>query len=235
MVDVSGIDITPYKTMGDAVKSILDENGRVVPGFAIALNAEKIIAMRKDPKIKAVLKTATLRYPDGIGVVWVLKRKGFECARIPGCDLWVELMKASVRKKTKVYLVGAKPDVMERTRNKLINQMGVNLIGHQHGYFECEETLISNIVNSDAKIVTVAMGSPAQENFIAKCRIKHPNAFYMGVGGTYDVFVGEVRRAPIWAQKYNIEWLYRVMNQPSRIFRQFALLKFFMLLLLNKL
>lgn len=235
MVDVSGLDITPYKTMGHAVNSILDKNGRVEPGFAIALNAEKIIGMRKNSEIRAVLETATLRYPDGIGVVWALKRKGIESVRIPGCDLWVELMKASARKKTKVYLVGAKPDVMARTCSKLAEQIDVNLVGHQHGYFECEETLINKIADSGADIVTVAMGSPEQERFISKCRVTHPNAFYMGVGGTYDVYVGEVKRAPVWAQKYNMEWLYRAMKQPSRILRQLALLKFFTLLLLNRL
>ena len=235
MVDVSGLDITPFRDMDHAVSSILSEDDKVLAGFAIAINAEKIISLRKNEDVKRILESATLRYPDGIGVVWALRRKGAQCGRIPGCDLWIELMRAAGRKSTKVFLVGAKPHVMEQTSEKLKSEFQVNLVGNQHGYFEDEDKLIQEIVASEAKIVTVALGSPAQEKFISKCRLVHPDAFYMGVGGTYDVFVGNVKRAPKWAQDFNVEWLYRAVRQPSRIFRQSVLLEYFVLLVFNKL
>jgi len=235
MYRISELEVTPFRDMAHVVGSIVTQDGNVKSGFAIALNAEKIISMRKNPDVRKILEMATLRYPDGIGVVWALRKKGAECCRIPGCDLWVELMKTAGQKQTKVFLVGAKPDVMAATKAKLTCEFGVNLVGVQHGYFENEETLITQIADSGAKVITVAMGSPSQEKFIAKCRDKHPDAFYMGVGGTYDVYVGNVKRAPKWAQKSNLEWFYRAIKQPHRIFRQFIILKFLFLLISNKL
>ena len=235
MYEISGLQISPFKTMEDAVNFIVNTDGSVNDGFAVAVNAEKIISMRKNKDVRDILESATLRYSDGIGVVWALRKKGANCNRISGCDLWQKLMKKAGQINAKVYLVGATSQVMDQTLEKLYSQFNLEPIGAQHGYFDSEEGLVEKIVASNAEIVTVALGSPAQEKFIAKCRVAHPNAFYMGVGGTYDVYVGNVKRAPEWAQRYNIEWLYRVTKQPGRILRQPALLKFLILLLLNNL
>ena len=235
MYKVSGLQISPFKSIEEAVNSIINQDGSVCRGFAVAINAEKIISMRKSQNVRKILESATLRYSDGIGVVWALRKKGAICSRIPGCDLWQELMKRAGKRETRVFLVGAKSEVLDQTCEKLITKYNLLPVGVQHGYFNDEDLLIDKIAKSNAEIVTIALGSPAQEAFIAKCRIKHPNAFYMGVGGTYDVFVGNVKRAPIWAQKYCLEWLYRVAKQPSRMFRQTALLEFFTLLLFNRL
>tara|TARA_B100001939_G_scaffold347979_1_gene371783 strand:+ start:21486 stop:22193 length:708 start_codon:yes stop_codon:yes gene_type:complete len=234
MYKVSGLEITPFKDIDQAVGAILDGEGHITPGFAIALNAEKIISMRRNNDVRRVLELATLRYPDGIGVVWALRRKGAECVRIPGCELWQELMKLAGQEQTKVFIVGAKPEVMDAAKEKLIREYNVNLVGAEHGYFEDEAKLIEQIVDSGAEIITVALGSPKQEKFIHKCRERHPNAFYMGVGGTYDVFVGNVQRAPDWMQRLNLEWFYRLLKQPTRISRQVVYLQYMLLLLTNR-
>ena len=102
---------------------------------------------------------------------------------------------------TPVFLVGGKPEVLAQTEAKLRNQWNVNIVGSQDGYFKPEQrqALFERIHASGAQIVTVAMGSPKQEIFMRDCRLVHPDALYMGVGGTYDVFTGHVKRAPkIW-------------------------------------
>jgi UDP-N-acetyl-D-mannosaminouronate:lipid I N-acetyl-D-mannosaminouronosyltransferase len=170
-------------------------------------------------------------------VVWALRSKGAKQAtRIPGCEFWMALMQKAGKSQQPVFLVGAKPSVLNQVEAKLRSDWNVSIVGKQDGYFsgEQQEELIERIKASEAMIVTVAMGSPRQELFISQCRNAHPNAFYMGVGGTYDVYTGNVQRAPEWACKFNIEWLYRLLSNPTRFGRQIVLLEYLWLLLLKK-
>jgi UDP-N-acetyl-D-mannosaminouronate:lipid I N-acetyl-D-mannosaminouronosyltransferase len=137
-------------------------------------------------------------------------------------------MQRAGREGTPVFLVGGKPEVLAETEQKLRSQWNVNLVGSQDGYFKPDqrEALFERIRASGAAIVTVAMGSPKQELLMRDCRKVYPQALYMGVGGTYDVFTGHVKRAPKVWQNLGLEWLYRLLSQPSRIGRQLKLLKF---------
>ncbi|WP_420068332.1 WecB/TagA/CpsF family glycosyltransferase, partial [Actinobacillus pleuropneumoniae] len=113
------------------------------------------------------------------------------------------------------------------TQQKL-TAWNVDIVGLQDGYFDNKEqrAVIERIKRSGAKLVTVAMGSPKQEKFIADAAREYPDCLYMGVGGTYDVFIGKVKRAPkIW-QDLGLEWLYRLLSQPTRWRRQVNLLRF---------
>ncbi len=132
------------------------------------------------------------------------------------------------REGTPVFLVGGQPQVLAQTIDKLKRQWKVNIVDAQDGYFKPEEqaALFARIRDSGAQIVTVAMGSPRQEIFMRDCRLVHPNALYMGVGGTYDVFTGHVKRAPKVWQNLGLEWLYRLLSQPSRLKRQLRLLRY---------
>lgn len=236
---VGDIPVTAHRSMEDAVDSILSNSQReVAPGFAIAINPEKVMKARSDAQVMATLNSATFRYADGIGVVWMLRQKGAPWAsRIPGCELWIHLMRRAAELKQPVFLVGAAPDVLETVREKLNTDFGSHLVGSQDGYFAStqQDDVIRRIKDSSAKIVSVAMGSPRQELFIAECRKQYPDAFYMGVGGTYDVFVGHVQRAPEWACRMNIEWLYRLLSNPSRMSRQLVLIHYLALGLLRRL
>lgn len=238
-IHVGNIPVTAHQSMEDAVDSIFSNSQKsITPGFAIAINPEKVMKARADSQVMATLNSATFRYADGIGVVWMLRRKGAPWAsRVPGCELWIHLMRRAAELNLPVFLVGATPNVMEAVRNKLNKDFGSNVIGFQDGYFPStqQEDVIRRIKDTGAKIVTVAMGSPRQELFIAECRKHHPDAFYMGVGGTYDVFVGRVQRAPEWACRMNIEWLYRLLSNPSRISRQLVLIHYLALGILRRL
>jgi len=178
-----------------------------------------------------------LRFADGIGVVWALRKKGAkQAARIPGCEFWMALMQKVGQVNQPVFLVGAKLEILNQVKAKLVCEWGVQVVGMQDGFFKDfqQDALIERIKASGTKIVTVAMGSPRQELFISQCRKSYPDAFYMGVGGTYDVFTGNVKRAPEWACKLNVEWLYRLASNPSRFFRQVVLLKYLALLLTRR-
>jgi UDP-N-acetyl-D-mannosaminouronate:lipid I N-acetyl-D-mannosaminouronosyltransferase len=182
--------------------------------------------------------SATIRYPDGIGVVKTLIRKSKrKVSRIPGCELWETVMKRSGEFGIPVYLVGASKDVITATSEQLTKQYNVNVCGFQDGYFKQEEEneVIDVIAKLQPKVVTVALGSPRQEIFIQKCIAVCPDTFFMGVGGTYDVYTNNVKRAPLIFRQLNLEWFYRLMSQPSRIFRQTNLLKYFYLDLIRKL
>lgn len=234
---ISGIDVTAFKNMEAAVSSVFTPENQVIPGFALAMNAEKVMSARSNPMVKKVLNMATLRYADGIGVVLALRRRGIVSTKIAGCELWEHIMARAGKHGTRVFLVGAQSSVLETVVDKLVKTQQVNIVGYQDGFFgEGEEQAVLNrIVELKPEIVTVAMGSPRQEKFIAMCRKLHPTAFYMGVGGTYDVYVGSVKRAPEWALRYNIEWLYRLFQSPKRAKRQLVLIPYLLLLLTGRL
>ncbi|WP_047680050.1 MULTISPECIES: lipopolysaccharide N-acetylmannosaminouronosyltransferase [Xenorhabdus] len=208
----------------------LFQDGQVKTGTLVAINAEKVLTAEKDNALSMLLDEAEYLYADGISIVRAIRRKypNAQVSRIAGADLWESLMERAGREGTPVFLVGGKPEILTQTANKLRKQWGVNIVGSQDGYFTVEErdAVFARIQASGAQIVTVAMGSPRQEIFMRDCRKVYPCSLYMGVGGTYDVFTGHVKRAPkIW-QNLGLEWLYRLLSQPSRIHRQIKLLKF---------
>ena len=235
VVSVGGIDVMAFSAMPELVNYVIHDDGSVFAGSAVAMNPEKVIAASKNSELKQILNKADIRYADGMGVVKVMRRKlRRKVERIPGCELWQALMAKAAQTKTPVFLVGAKPQVLKETIDKL-TAMGVVVVDSQDGYFKDENQLIEQIAQSGAKIVTVAMGSPKQELFIGKCQQRLPEAYYMGVGGTYDVFTGHVQRAPALWCKLHLEWAYRLLSQPSRIGRQSNLLTYAWLYITNKL
>jgi len=208
----------------------LYQSDRLKTGTLVAINAEKVLMAESQPELRLLIDAAEYKYPDGISIVRSIRKKypHARVSRIAGADLWEGLMERAGREGTPVFLIGGKPAILAQTEDKLRRQWNVNIVGSQNGYFAPadREVLFSRIVASGAKIVTVAMGSPRQEALMRDCKAVYPQALYMGVGGTYDVFTGQVKRAPkIW-QKMGLEWLYRLILQPSRLRRQLRLLKY---------
>ncbi|MEH8021143.1 WecB/TagA/CpsF family glycosyltransferase [Rheinheimera metallidurans] len=225
-VKIGPVMVSAFADMQQLMEFIIRPDGSVYAGSAIAINPEKVLTAMRSPDIEAVINAADIRYADGIGVVKVMrKRLKKNVQRIPGCELWQQLVKRAAQFKVPVFIVGAKPDVNQQTAEKLRAEQ-VNLVGAVDGYFKDEAELIAQIKQSGARFVSIAMGSPKQELLIQRIRTQHPNCFYMGVGGTYDVYTGNVKRAPeLWC-KLNLEWAYRLLSQPSRIGRQLGLLRY---------
>lgn len=221
---IGPLSVHPFRDIDDAISHIISDDNRIHPGFAVAINAEKIISAGRDPNILRTINSATLRYADGIGVVLVMRRKGIRSARIPGVELWESLMARAEKSQLPVYLIGATPAVIEEVITRLRKQFpNISIAGYSHGYFDDENTILENVNISTARIITVGMGSPKQEFLIQRLRSIRPDCFYMGIGGTFDVFTGNVKRAPKLFRRLGLEWFYRVISQPSRLRRQRAL------------
>lgn len=226
---IRGIALYGFKHIAQFL-DFLFHGKQVRPGTLVAINAEKILAAEKNPEIRQLLTEAEYKYPDGISVVRSIRKKypGTQIVRIAGVDLWESLMERAGREGVPVFLIGGKPQVLSATEEKLRRQWNVNIVGSQDGYFSPDEReqLFNRVKSSGAQIVTIALGSPRQELFMRDCRAHHPHALYMGVGGTYDVFTGYVKRAPECWQRLGLEWLYRLIRQPSRFRRQLKLLRY---------
>lgn len=224
-----GLQLIGWRDMQHALHYLFAE-GQIRQGTLVAINAEKMLTAEDNPEVRALINAAEFKYADGISVVRSVRKKfpRARISRVAGADLWEALMARAGEEGTPVFLVGGKPEVLAQTQAKLRAQWNVNIVGCQDGYFKPEErqALFERIHASGAKIVTVAMGSPKQEILMRDCRLIHPHALYMGVGGTYDVFTGHVKRAPKVWQKLGLEWLYRLLSQPSRITRQLRLLRY---------
>ena len=200
----------------------------------IAVNAEKIL--HATDETRAIINR-NLGYPDGIGAVWVLRKKGLKnVVKLPGCEIWLDIVKAYYKTKS-FYLIGSKQKIIEDTVYKLKKQFPkINICNFRNGYIksEAEElALIQDIVKHQPDIVFVAMGSPKQELLMERIQQNH-KAVYQGLGGSFDVYTDNVKRAPKWWVKNNLEWAYRLINQPIRIIRQIHLLRFIILLHLKK-
>jgi UDP-N-acetyl-D-mannosaminouronate:lipid I N-acetyl-D-mannosaminouronosyltransferase len=235
LAKVNGLEVKLYTSINHATADIIN-NYLDKASSAVAINPEKVILSKESSLIKNVLENNEVRYADGIGVVKYLSYKtNRKISRIPGCELWEQLMKEAGIRKLPVYLIGAKSETLNQVIVKLKESYSTPIVGFHDGYFSNEDKLINDILLSKAKIVSVALGSPKQELFIGKCKQAGVKAFFMGVGGTYDVFTGNVKRAPKIFCDLGLEWFYRLISQPSRIVRQRNLIKFFWLALTNKL
>jgi len=201
----------------------------------VAVNAEKILHATDTSRN---IINHNLGYPDGIGAVMALKQKGIKnVVKIPGCELWLDIIKAHHKDKS-FYLVGGKQEIVEETISKIkLSYPKINIVNFRNGYVKSEQEkqdLIHDIVQKKPDVVFVAMGSPKQELLMEEMQQKH-SALYQGLGGSFDVFTGNVERAPDWWVKNNLEWAYRLVKQPSRIKRQIHLIRFMYLLKMNKL
>lgn len=237
-VNIRGIELLTVRNEEDFVNFLLNEQ-EIKTGKLIAINAEKIIISEKQTEVRTLLEEAEYNYADGISIVFSIRKKYpkfHNLERIAGVDLWSALMRQAGRLGTPVFLIGSQKETLQDVKEKLL-QWNVNIVGTQDGYFSAdkENDIIKCIKESQAQLITVAMGSPKQEKLMLKIQQQYPNALYMGVGGTYDVFTNRVKRAPESWRKMNLEWLYRLLSQPTRWRRQLNLLRYAYYYLTNKL
>jgi UDP-N-acetyl-D-mannosaminouronate:lipid I N-acetyl-D-mannosaminouronosyltransferase len=185
-------------------------------GILIAINAEKIA--QADPLITGIT-TEHVGYPDGIGAVLSMRRKGLAARRMPGSDLWLSIVDHYAQSRS-FYLVGSTQEVVEAVSARLRStHPGVQLWA-RNGFLSSddEQQLEEEIRDRKPDFVFVAMGSPRQEVLMQRLFATHP-AVYVGLGGSFDVYAGKQRRAPRWIQRIGLEWAFRLVRQPSRLRR----------------
>ncbi len=205
----------------------------------VVVNVAKIVNMQKDPVLAESVKACEVINIDGMGVVFGARFLGHEVPeRVAGVDLFHELLAMSAKRDFPVFLLGATEEVVSKTVSKVKAQNpNLNIAGYNDGYFwDDEEAVVTKIRESGAKLLFVAITSPKKENFINKWQDKLGVDFVMGVGGTFDVVAGKVKRAPQWMQKAGLEWLYRVIQEPGRMWKRYLVTnsKFAYLLIKDK-
>ncbi|MDM5332377.1 WecB/TagA/CpsF family glycosyltransferase [Ureibacillus composti] len=191
----------------------------------VAINPEKIIKANEDPALKKLLNEAEFQIPDGIGVILASKiQKGQITSRVTGVDMMLRLCQEAAKRKKPIFLYGGKPGVADKATVKLRELYpGIIVAGTQDGYEKDQNKVIEKINEAKPDLLFVAMGSPKQENWINANRDQLHPTIYQGVGGSFDVLAGTVKRAPEAFQKVGMEWFYRLMKEPKRLKRQLAL------------
>lgn len=190
----------------------------------VVVNVAKIVNMRKDPELNASVRACDIINIDGMGVVIGARFLGYDVPeRVAGVDLFHGLIARSVQDEFPVFLLGARNDVVAEVANRLSeDHPKLKLAGYHHGYFwDDEEAVVSKIRESGARMLFVAITSPRKENFINRWQDRLGVDFVMGVGGTFDVVAGKVKRAPHWMQRWGLEWLYRVIQEPGRMWKRY--------------
>lgn len=227
---VNGFNIYPFESKQEFVEYLREEDPRKI---LIALNAEKLIKTEGD--LKTIINE-NIGFPDGVGAVLALKKKGVKAQKIAGAEFWLNIIEEFYKEKS-FYLIGAELEVIEGTIEKLRRKFkGIRIVGYHDGFFEEEgfERILSDIERAKPDVVFVAMGSPKQEFLMNRMKARH-SALYMGLGGSFDVYTGKLQRAPQFWIDNNMEWAYRLIKQPKRIVRQVFLVKFLYLLVRGKL
>ncbi|MGD9679079.1 MAG: WecB/TagA/CpsF family glycosyltransferase [Vulcanibacillus sp.] len=216
-------------SMGQALE-YLDQGIRTgTKQFIIAQNPEKIMKELKDEELSSIIENkATLLIADGVGLVYAGRILGLpHISRVTGVGLFEELLKVANRDRKKVFLYGCKLKTIEKAEEIIkARYSNLELVGVQDGYEKDVNKVIEKIQAARPDYLFVALGSPGQEKWISRHIDQLPVQLVMGVGGSFDVLTGEVKRAPSWMQKLGIEWLYRLIKQPSRITRMTNLPKF---------
>ncbi|MBU5268060.1 WecB/TagA/CpsF family glycosyltransferase [Virgibacillus proomii] len=197
--------------------------------FVITANPEIVMRANKNRELMQHIQLATFVVADGIGIVKaakILKQPLPE--RVTGYDTMIELLKIANNNSYKIFLLGAKQTTLKKAIDKInMEYPNIKIVGSQDGYFNWEENDISErIMQLKPDITFVALGSPKQENWIASNFSYFEHGIFIGVGGSFDVISGTVKRAPVLFQKLNLEWLYRLMKQPSRWKRMLVLPQF---------
>ncbi len=219
IVKLQGFNIDTF-SMDEACEYILENRGQVV-----TINPEIIELGKKNEDLKIIINSAELVIPDGIGVQIGLKILGYKVKRIPGIVFARKILENSVSNNLRVALIGSKPEIIEKTVEKLkVEIPGINIVFSHDGYFKDDEKLFNDVINSSPDIVFFALGAPRQEECIYSIKKSLPKAIMIGVGGSFDVWSGNVQRAPEIYQNLGLEWLYRTVKEPKRLKRIFPTL-----------
>jgi N-acetylglucosaminyldiphosphoundecaprenol N-acetyl-beta-D-mannosaminyltransferase len=194
----------------------------------VVINAGKVVSMQKDPLLYKNVVSSDLINADGQAIVWASRFLGLPLPeRVTGIDLMMNLLELAYRKKYKCFFFGAREEIVRTVIEKVSAQYSPEIIaGYRNGYFdEKDESLIADqIAESGAQMLFVAITSPKKENFLAKYQANLEKVnLIMGVGGSFDVLAGLTKRAPVWMQNAGLEWFYRLVQEPGRMWKRYLI------------
>jgi N-acetylglucosaminyldiphosphoundecaprenol N-acetyl-beta-D-mannosaminyltransferase len=231
-----GVNVSPY-SYEEIIADIKKRMSAGQQSTLIAVNPEKVIAAQQNAELRDLINSSTYQIPDGVGILLASKLKGGKInSRVTGVDMMDTLIRFAAEENHKVFLYGAKEEVVAEAKRKLEEKYPtLNISGYENGYIKDNNELIQKINDSQAELLFVAMGSPKQELWIRENMPKLQTVkVFQGVGGSFDVFAGHVQRAPEAFRKTGTEWLFRLAKEPKRFKRQLALPKFLAKILFSR-
>ena len=223
-IQILGITIDPL-TMKETVDAVEQYVLKKHPLHLMGVNADKINQCHEDEKIKKIVNESGIINADGASVVLASRFLGSPVPeRVAGIDLMQNLLELSNKKGYSVYFFGAKEEILQDMLKAFKQRYpDLDVVGYRNGYFspEDEEKIQEDIKDKKPDFVFVGITSPKKEYIIQSFMDNGINAVFMGVGGSFDVLSGHIKRAPLWMQKLNLEWLFRVANEPKRLFKRY--------------
>ncbi|MBA2175314.1 WecB/TagA/CpsF family glycosyltransferase [Halobacillus locisalis] len=230
-----GVDVAPltYKQVIKEITQRIDQNEQ---STVIAVNPEKIMKSQSDETLRGLINGSTFQIPDGVGVLLASKLKGGQIhSRVTGVEMMGYLLHLAEQKSLRVFFYGAKEEVVTKAIENIQHDYpNIIVAGYENGYEQDNNKIITHIQESEADMLFVALGSPKQELWIRDHKDQLPVKVFQGVGGSFDVYAGNVERAPEFFRNNGLEWLYRLIKEPKRFKRQLALPKFLFTILKSK-
>lgn len=227
-----GISVVDGPTTIDIIDGYI-HNGR--PHMVVTADSSCVVMAQSDRKLLEIVNSADLVTPDSIGILWAAKRFGTPLPeRVSGVDIVQHLCEKGATTGYRVYILGAAPGIADAAAENLrAKYPGLQIVGTHHGFFKPEETesVIASVREAQPDILFVAMGIPMQEKWIYDHMAELNVPVSMGVGGTFDVISGKVKRAPKWMQRNGLEWFYRLASNPRKIRKCIALPVFVLMVL----
>ncbi|MDP3876886.1 MAG: WecB/TagA/CpsF family glycosyltransferase [Methylobacter sp.] len=207
-----------------------------LPHQHVVVNVDKLVKASRDKELKHIINNCALINVDGMPVVWASRLLGKPLKeRVAGVDLFEALMCRAAEKGWRVYLLGAQEEVVSMAKQVYEQKYpGLTVAGYRNGYWKQDEEVevVEQIKAAQADLLFVAISSPKKEHFLGRYQAEMRVPFAMGVGGTLDVATGKVKRAPVWMQKSGIEWVYRFLQEPRRMFKRYFIDDMFFFVLL---
>ncbi len=225
-------NLTMEETLGRVEEFV--QSGK--PHQHVVVNVDKIVKAAKDPALREIINRCDLINVDGMPIVCASRVLGRPLKeRVTGVDLFERLLERARERGWGVYFLGAQEEVVKKVVQRAQSRyLGLRIVGYRNGYWNHEEEagIVADIRQARPQLLFVAISSPRKEIFLGRYQQEMGVPFAMGVGGTFDVFVGKVQRAPLWMQTWGLEWFFRFLQEPRRMFKRYFVddLYFFWLL-----
>lgn len=216
------VDLLTIDETVERCQELIEQRRPVQHAF---INAAEAVMMEDVPGFRATLAACDIVNADGQSIVWAARLLGVPLAgRVAGPDLMDRLLELAERKGHPVYFLGAKADVLEEFEvavKKLHPRL--EIAGRHHGYFDDDVAVADDVRRSGARLLFVAISSPRKEFFLSQNLDRMGALFAMGVGGSFDLLAGKTRRAPHWMQDAGLEWLFRLIQEPRRMWKRYLI------------
>ena len=221
-ISFAGIKIDNL-TLEEAISKIEELIRKGESSYIVTPNAAHIVLLQKDEELKEVYQCASLILSDGMSLIWATKILGFPLKeRITGTDLLFSLLNLSCRKNYKIFLLGAKEQIIRRVSGNLQHRFpNLQIIDIHSGYFSNDRRIVEKINKAQPEILFIGMGFPKQEKWIHKYIDQLNIKIAVCVGGIFDIIGGETKRAPKWMQKSGLEWFFRLCQEPGRLWKRY--------------